>query len=439
MQADTAAEDNIIYLDPRPVSGDRFHDKLDRLRLRHPGVTEKALERRAALELSREESAAMTPAPTPAAKPAEPALTPDLPTIDPSAWAGQPVPPRAWWLPALIPSRQVTLLTGDGGTGKSLLALQLAVASALGVATVGLRPIEGKALYFAAEDDEDELHRRTVDVVTALGGDVADLAGRLQLAPLADKDATLVAPDTRGRMVSTPLYEALARKVGQFKPQLLVLDTAADLFAGDEIKRNQVRSFIAALRQIAIVADCAVLLLAHPSVSGMQSGTGTSGSTGWSNSVRSRLYLTRPKDEAADPNVRELEVMKANYGAVGERVRFRWEAGAFVADSPLEPAALGMVHQRHDAQFVTLLSDINRTGARVASTKGVNYAPAAMEGHPQAGGMTKKQFEAAMQRLLAEGTIKVIWEGPPSKPRQRLIVSAEDFGPGRGAGADAAD
>jgi hypothetical protein len=46
------------------------------------------------------------------------------------------------------------------------------------------------------------------------------------------------------------------------------------------------------LRGLALETSSTALLLAHPSLSGMASGSGTSGSTAWSNSVRSRLYLT---------------------------------------------------------------------------------------------------------------------------------------------------
>jgi DNA repair protein RadA/Sms len=34
----------------------------------------------------------------------------------------------------------------------------------------------------------------------------------------------------------------------------------------------------------------------------------------------------------------------------------------------------------------------------------------------------------AMQRLLDAGVIKIVEEGPASRRRSRLIVSAEDFG-----------
>ena len=51
--------------------------------------------------------------------------------------ADQPVPERDWLVPGLVPSGTVTLLGGDGGTGKSLVTLQLAAAIALGTPWLG--------------------------------------------------------------------------------------------------------------------------------------------------------------------------------------------------------------------------------------------------------------------------------------------------------------
>jgi hypothetical protein len=41
-----------------------------------------------------------------------------------STMAGQPIPVRDWQVEGLIPATNVTLLGGDGGTGKSLIALK---------------------------------------------------------------------------------------------------------------------------------------------------------------------------------------------------------------------------------------------------------------------------------------------------------------------------
>jgi AAA domain/RepB DNA-primase from phage plasmid len=48
--------------------------------------------------------------------------------INAASLEGKPVPEREWLVRDLIPAKNVTLLYGDGGTGKSLLALQLGAA-----------------------------------------------------------------------------------------------------------------------------------------------------------------------------------------------------------------------------------------------------------------------------------------------------------------------
>lgn len=344
--------------------------------------------------------------------------------LNPADWHDAPVPAREWWLDGLVPMAQVTILNGDGGVGKSLLGEQLAAAGALQCETLGLRPMPGRTMYIGAEDDAAEFHRRLADIVYAHQRQLSDLTD-FRLLALADRDALLSVPERDGTMKPTALWTQIAAEARAFLPKLIVLDTSADLFGGDEIKRSQVRQFIAMLRKLAIEIRCAVLLLSHPSLTGMQSGTGSSGSTAWNNSARSRLYLTRAKD---DDDLRILTTVKSNYGKVGTEIRMRWQDGAFVIDDGRPSPAAGLLNKRHDELFRTLLSTINHTGQRVAPTPGVNYAPTIMAAHPDAGGSTKKQFEGAMQRLLASGIIRVVMDGPPSRQRQRLVVSSEDFG-----------
>ncbi|MDN2584064.1 AAA family ATPase [Aquibium sp. ELW1220] len=352
----------------------------------------------------------------------------NLPLVNPSDWQGKEVPERRWFVEGLIPMRQVTILAGDGGVGKSLLALQLGAASALSVDTLDMHPQGGRVVYMGAEDEADEFQRRLADILAAHGRNFADLAD-FRLVPLADVDALLSVPDRAGIMRPTPLWEAAATYCRDYRPSFIVLDTAADLFGGDEIKRAQVRQFIAMLRTLAIEIDAAIVLLAHPSVDGMRSGSGSSGSTAWNNSVRSRLYLTAVGGDGADPDCRILTTKKNNYGKTGGEIRLRWKDGAFVLDDGKASPTLSLLTRRHDEIFRTLLSAITRTGQRVAPTKGVNYAPSVMAERPEAAGVTKKQLEGAMHRLLAADLVRVKSEGPPSKRRQRLVLAAEDYGP----------
>ncbi len=351
-----------------------------------------------------------------------------LEAINPADWHGMAIPARRWWLKDLVPMRQVTILTGDGGVGKSLLAEQLGVAGALQCETLGMRPEPGRVLYIGAEDDADEFHRRLADIVCAHDRQLSDLDD-FRLVSLADRDALLSAPEGKsGNMQPTPLWTDIVEFAADFKPSLIVLDTSADLFGGDEIKRVQVRQFVAMLRQVAIGLDCAVVLLSHPSVAGMQSGTGSSGSTAWNNSARSRLYLTKDKD---DDDMRVLTNVKNNYGRTGEEIRMRWQAGAFVLDDGKPSATRGLLNTQADKTFLALLSEINRTGRRVSSSRSVTYAPTVMAEMPGANGLSKKALEEAMRRLFAAEKIRVEMEGPQSKARQRLVVVADEIAAGR--------
>jgi hypothetical protein len=278
-------------------------------------------------------------------------------------------------------------------------------------------------LYLGAEDEAEEFHRRLEDICAAHDRDIGDLAD-LRILPLADQDALLSMPDPKGNMEPTSLWRRVDRFVKEWQPRLVVLDTAADLFGGDEVKRSQVRHFVAMLRKMAIERDCAVLLLAHPSIAGMASGSGYSGSTAWNNSVRSRLYLT-----SGEGDVRILKTVKSNYGKIGDEMQLEWCDGAFVLHDPSKPGiADGILNGHTDKKFVAVLSKLNRTGQRPSPNKSPSYAPRMIQKHPDAKGTKIRDLEMAMQRLLDAGTIKVVEEGPASRRRSRLIVSAEDFG-----------
>jgi AAA domain len=247
-----------------------------------------------------------------------------LPVFSAASLAGKQVPPREWAVPDLIPCDTVTMLSGDGGVGKSSLAAQLAVAFATDTEWLSLKPKSGPVVFVSAEDDQDELHRRIASIADSEGIDLADLHD-LHIVPLAGRDAVMGATEGRGGVVKeTAVWRGLVRIVESVKPRLVALDTQADIFGGNELARTEARQFIGQLRGLAIKHRLAVLLLSHPSLSGMASGTGTSGSTAWSNSVRSRLYLETVKGDdgiEADPDLRTLTTKKANYGARGGRRR----------------------------------------------------------------------------------------------------------------------
>jgi RecA-family ATPase len=241
---------------------------------------------------------------------------PKVPTfsriINPADWEGLPVPPRKWIVAEYIPDRTVSLLGGDGATGKSLLALQLAIARALGREWIGLLPEPGRTLILSAEDDADEMQRRVEDIRKFYGARMGDLSD-IRLIDLVGEDS-IIGALMKGQIEPTAMWHALDAYMTEFKPGLTILDVLADMFAGDENNRAQVRQFIGLLKKLARKHDCAFLLLAHPSLTGMSTGSGTSGSTGWNNAVRSRMYFQTAKaSDGTEPNknLRTLEGKKS--------------------------------------------------------------------------------------------------------------------------------
>lgn len=251
-----------------------------------------------------------------------------LALLDPRGWT-QPAPARAWVVPEWVPVGVVTALYGDGGIGKTLAAQQLMTSTAVGAPWFGLDVLRGRTLGVFCEDDEDELQRRQEAINASLGLSMRDL-GDMRLLSRLGHDNALVKFDG-GAGALTDFHARLHAACLEWRPRLLVLDTAADLYPDNENERGKVRWFVqTALAGIAREARCAVVLLAHPSASGMASGQGTGGSTAWNNTVRSRLYLEREAAEGGLSDARTLSRKKANYAARDASLRLVWSEGVLL-------------------------------------------------------------------------------------------------------------
>jgi RecA-family ATPase len=352
-----------------------------------------------------------------------------LPFVDMSSWRiDDGVPPREWGVRDVFPLRNVGLFSGEGAAGKTLLALQLGVAHALGRDWIGMLPEPGPFLYFGAEDETGEIHRRLADILRHYNADFPDLQGNVHLLTFAGEDAVLGAPDRAGIIKPTPLFERLLAAAIEIRPIMICLDTSADVFAGNEIDRAQVRQFIGMLRNMAIVANAYVLINSHPSLTGITTGTGLSGSTGWHNSVRARAYLTiakKDKEEDPDPCLRTLEFKKSNYGPVSQSIALRWDHGVFKPVAGIGSLEKKAAEQTADRLFVALLDRFNDQGRNVSEkAASKNYAPTVFgkEDEAKTYGIKKAAFEDAMRRLFATSAISVQPYGAPSRGTTRLVT-----------------
>lgn len=239
-------------------------------------------------------------------------------------------PPRAieWLVEGRIPMRQTTIMAGPGGDGKSFVALQLAVACAAGTQWLGLDVRHCPAVVYACEDDDAILYDRTERISAYHGFEIVDLEDLMVCSGVGtDNELVKFARfDPKGE--PTDLLARIENAATQANAGLLILDSLHDLFLGNEIDRAQARSFIRHLTAAAQSIECAILLIAHPSRSGMREGSGQSGSTAWFNSARSFLHVKRePKSSA-----RRLEHSKNQYGPLAPDLEFEWsdDHGIFV-------------------------------------------------------------------------------------------------------------
>ncbi|CAO3425775.1 AAA family ATPase [Azospirillum argentinense] len=358
--------------------------------------------------------------------PSGPRGTPPLKVIDPIRRQGQELPERRWIVEGVVPAQAVTMVSGDGGLGKSLLAMQLSTACATGKEWLGLPTAACRVLGVHCEDTNEELHIRQHYINQHYGVEFGDLE-HLRLISRVGEDNVLLETDKFGKSTgrTTAFYDQILTCAKDFGAQLVILDSLHDLFGGNENIRSEARHFVGQLRRVALETDGAVVLLSHPSASGLSSGTGTSGSTAWNAAVRSRLYLTRPPtDEDADPDARVLRGMKNNYGKVGDEIALRWEDGVFVRTDRPKGGTVERIEKRAvEAVFLECMAAVATQGRPATDAyNSPRYAPKLFASMPEGQGYRRKEFERAMAALFSAGRIKkATVPGPDRHPMVALV------------------
>jgi len=351
---------------------------------------------------------------------------PELQRLDLARYDTDPIPEREWGVRDRFPRRNVALLSGEGAIGKSLILLQLAAAHVLGRDWLHSMPEPGPVLLVNCEDEGAELVRRLQPILTSYHAKFADVATDLHAFSLADRDPLLAVTDGKGRIVPTPLYTELLEKARVVQPICTMIDNVADVFGGNEIDRSQVRQFVALMRQIAIVSNGYVIMSSHPSVAGITSKSGLSGSTAWHNSMRARayMYMIGDKDGQNTTGTRVLDFMKSNYSALAEQVELQWSNGLYVpvrAPSGPEQAARNTAV---DALFLQLLErSAGRAENLSPKSTANNYAPTVFAKTKEAktDRFGRDHFADALDRLMETGRIAAEPYGAPNRGTARIV------------------
>lgn len=218
-----------------------------------------------------------------------------------------------WLWSGRIPIGCITLLEGDGGTGKSYVAAALASALSNGskLPDDDSDRSPQRVLLLAAEDDPSVVLRPRCE---ALG---ADLSKVFFCESQFVLDAIGI-EKLRGLIVDT-------------KPILVVIDPIVS-FLGTKIdtsKATDVRSVMAPIAELASEFGLSVLIVRHwnKSFQAAASMRG-SGSVDFRNSARSSLQVIR------NGNDHYLTLEKSNYGATGKTLGFKIEDSALIWTEP---------------------------------------------------------------------------------------------------------
>lgn len=179
------------------------------------------------------------------------------------------LPPPEWLIDEMLPAKGISLMYGPPGCYKSFLALQLG----LGLAMEGR-----KVIYIGAEGG------RGLELRAAAWKLANGVSGPLPIWIVPDMPWA-----ADGSMI-----EEFIEAVAEYKPELVVVDTAARMMVGlNENDARDVGVFIAALDAIKLKLGCAVLALHH---TGKDEGRGARGSVAMPAAVDASFEIKADKE-----------------------------------------------------------------------------------------------------------------------------------------------
>jgi hypothetical protein len=308
----------------------------------------------------------------------------------PAAQLADPTAPLRWLLADLFLVGAAGMLGGAPKTGKSFLALELAVAVASGTPAVGRFPVTapGPVLLLAAEDPPAVVVQRLAALATARDRALATLPVDVIV------EAGWRLPDGLDRLVATVRHR---------RARLLILDPLIRVHRADENSAAEMAAVLDGLRGLARATDCAVLLVHHTrkAPAGGIAGHGLRGSSDLHAFGDTNLYLRRLGADAP------LELRIEHRAAPCPpplQVQLRVEDGlvpraAFVCDAA---AAADPLRERVLTLLQTAATPLTGDGLRAAL------------------GVRKQTLVAVLQRLAAEGGIQRAgregWRVAPAAP-----------------------
>ena len=334
-------------------------------------------------------------------------------------------PPMRWVLDGFLPAGVVGLLAATGGVGKSYLAYTLGFSVATGCPFAGFDVgEEGSFLYFAAEDDEAELHRRGRRILEHYrkvnGWSVmadAMVAERLHVISRVGENNLLTAKGGDGEVYITPLVDRIVETANQL-PQLrlIVIDPVTRFRGGKAKDEDDTTRFVQALEVICKATGATVLATAHVTKASIQDGGGQEvvrNSSALVDGVRWAATIQRLREDQAHSwgvekedahNYFRLEVPKSNYTSDFGGMWLRRDPSGLLVPADLEPSESRSkrgTEERYQEILAALQELIQREGGLTANTIEKDYA-----GRMGPLGAGEKDVRGVIQTALKRGDLE---------------------------------
>lgn len=364
----------------------------------------------------------------------EPERSFDFPRVSIADIYENPSPPPCFVWDGRIPRGHVTLLGAHGGAGKSMLALQLAVAVCTGADFLGAATQCGPVVFFSGEDGEPVLRHRLRMIAEHAKADPRELAQSLTILDASDEPTLYRETANFGVRAgeATPGFSRLAEIFKEIQPVLIIIDNASDAFDSNENDRASVRAFMRLLRQLMPETQPAILLLAHIQKSATGAGRQSesySGSTAWHNSARSRMALTADKEDATRLTLTHEKLNVAARTAQPLNL-VRTDGGIIALDNGATASADdGLDFEPPEIAILRLLADFNERGEHVSAEQSAHtnawklLRPEA--DFPKKHYMAAGSLFAAMREFERQGLIqKSVYTNDYRKERTEWLITS---------------
>jgi len=253
-------------------------------------------------------------------------------TLIPASDLLQSQPPkREWVIQDFLPKKIVGAIIAAGGTGKSFLAMHIAVSVASGSSLFGKYfPTEPKKVIFiSGEDDTSELQRRLHKATAGLPSTLRqNIDKNLHFMDLADSFELFTEKSNKGEvnitdvptLICSKIYEVVGNEVG-----LVIIDPISRFRGGEENLAADTTRFVQALQLIRDQLTTCVLTLHHVNKNAGANGASQNnarGSSAFIDGVRlvyqlnplSDSELKQYGDVSNLPKLLTLQSVKSNYG-----------------------------------------------------------------------------------------------------------------------------